>query len=167
MRVRGFTVVELVLVLAIAAAIVTISLPNFVRSQQHSYEAGALGSLRAIATKEVLFRDADSEHDGNNDYGMLSELSNTGLIDVALGSGTKRGYDFAATYSVTTSDFLWFGMASPTVPGPAGTGTRWFAINTAGVMYYRADHAFAYDNTTCALPQKTDSGELTGPQWAG
>src|SRR5438445_5489578 len=88
-RGRGFTLIELMIVIAIIAIIASIAIPSLLSARKHGQEASAIGALRTVNTQEVLFKDGDKEQDGDNDYGMLSELSNTGLIDSVLGSGTK------------------------------------------------------------------------------
>src|SRR2546423_1539293 len=116
--------------LTVLGAAVLLAAVGLVRAQDADWndrEKAAIGALRQINVQEILFRDGDKEEDGNNDYGMLSELSNTGLIDAVLGSGTKNGYIFQAAYSPTTSEFLWWGMATPT-----HEGDHYFFVNTSG-----------------------------------
>ncbi|MBI3722694.1 prepilin-type N-terminal cleavage/methylation domain-containing protein [bacterium] len=146
----GFTLIELMIVIAIIAIIASIAIPSLLSARKHGQEASAIGALRTINTQEVLFRDGDKEQDGNNDFGMLSELSNCGLVDSVLGSGTKQGYIFQAAYSGTTSEFLWFGTANPALPGT--TGDRYFEANTAGVLYYTTGKSLALDTSTCTIP---------------
>ena len=71
------------------------------------------GEAVDVAISARVFREGDKERDGNLDYGMLSELNNTQLVDSIIGSGTKQGYNFQATYSFTSSEFLWFATANP------------------------------------------------------
>ncbi|MBI3725460.1 prepilin-type N-terminal cleavage/methylation domain-containing protein [bacterium] len=146
----GFTLIELMIVIAIIAIIASIAIPSLLSARKHGQEASAIASLRTVNTQEVLFRDGDKEQDGNQDYGMLSELSNTGLIDSVLGSGTKQGYLFQAGYSFTTSEFLWFAVANPALPG--STGDRYFEVATAGVIYYTTGKTLPMDTSTCLAP---------------
>ena len=147
---RGFTVVELGIVLTLGILIAAICLPNLIQSRKHGNEASCIGALKTICTSESVFREGDEEHDGNLDYGMLSELERAGLVDELLGSGTKRGYAFRASYSVITSEFLWFATAGPVLP--TVTGDRYWATNQAGVLFYTSGASIPHDPTICALP---------------
>lgn len=147
---RGFTLLELLIVIALLAIVIAIAIPNLMAARKSANEASAVGGLKTISTAEGLFRDGDKEDDGNVDYGMLSELSNMDLIDVVLGSGTKAGYLMRATYSFTSSEFLWFGVATPALAG--GTGDRYFAMNHAGGIFFTSGAQLQIDTSSCLLP---------------
>lgn len=147
---RAFTLIELMIVIAILAIIMAIAIPNLLQARKAANESSAIGALKTTITAEGFFRDGDKEDDGNVDYGMLSELSNVQLIDVVLGAGTKSGYLFSATYGFTTSEFLWFGVANPALPQQ--TGDRYFCANHAGVIFYTSGNRLPLDTNTCLLP---------------
>ena len=67
-----------------------------------------------------------------------------------LGSGTKQGYLYECTYGATTSEFIWFATARPTLPGT--TGDRYFATNHEGVTYYTSAAPFKLNNVDCQMP---------------
>jgi prepilin-type N-terminal cleavage/methylation domain-containing protein len=149
---RGFTVVELIMAVSIALVIAAVCMTDFIRGRKHEMEAGAIGALKTVSTAESIFHECDKEHDGNLDYGMLSELDAMNLVDPLLGAGRKRGYFFEATYSYTTSEFLWFGVANPTRPGV--TGDRSFDVNQAGVIFYPSGGGrLELDTGSCWLPR--------------
>ena len=158
-RNKGFTLIELMIVIAIIAIIAAIAIPNLIQARKHGNEASAIGALKTIATSQAIFREGDKERDGNLDYGMLSELNNPGfttagasggLIDSVLGSGTKQGYIFQACYGFNTSEFLWFAVANPAIAGT--TGDRYFSSNQAGVIFYSTSSNLLLDTLTCSLP---------------
>lgn len=151
---KGFTLIELMIVIAIIAIIAAIAIPNLIEARKHGNEAAAIGALKTLSTAQTLFREGDKDADGELQYGTLTELSNTNLIDTVLGSGTKQGYRFTCAPSTTTTNdedtFLWWGTANPAAPGT--TGDRYFATNHAGVIYYTGEKIIAVDAGTCALP---------------
>ena len=127
-----------------------VGLKPLLDAERHRNEADAIGALKTLGTAEAIFREGDKENDGNLDYGMLSELGRAGLVERELGAGTRRGYNFVATYSFNTSEFLWFGFANPTMPGL--TGERYFSTNQAGVIFYTTGADLVPDTDTCLLP---------------
>jgi type IV pilus assembly protein PilA len=149
-RSRGFTLIELMIVIAIIALIAAIAIPSLIAARKHGNETAAIGALKTLGTTEAIFREGDKERDGNLDYGMLSELSSTNLIDGVLGSGSKQGFIFQVSYSFVTSEFLWFAVANPALPGTSGD--RYFSSNVAGVIYYTTGATLDLDTNTTILP---------------
>jgi hypothetical protein len=135
---------------ALLAVVGALLLPELAQARRAGNETSAIGALKTIFQAESVFRETDREKDGNLDYGMLSELTNTGLLDAELGSGTKQGYLFQATYSFSTSEYLWFAAANPEAPGR--TGDRYFTANMAGVIFYTTNGSLGVDTNTCLLP---------------
>lgn len=134
MKHAGFTLVELIIVLAIIAIIAVLAVPNIIEARKFAHQGAAVASLRTIGAAQTLFHEADKEQDLNFDFGNLRELSDTLLVDGILGSGSKAGYLFQADYVTSTSRFLWYGVANPALAGI--TGDLYFATNHRGLVFF-------------------------------
>jgi len=142
---KGFSLVELLVVVIIIAIVAAIAIPNLLASRRAANEASAISSLRTIHSAQVTYQ---ATYGSNVIYAPNTQaLAATGvdLIDDALGgaSGTKSGYAFEVAASTTTS--VYCGQAEPQ---STSTGTRSFAVNEQGVIYAYA--AAGAGNTACA-----------------
>src|SRR5262245_29968219 len=91
---RGFSLLELLIVVAIILIIATIAIPSLLRSRQAANESAAVSNLRTINTAEVTYL---SSAGGN--YGSLPELVTAGLVDTRFTTAQVSGYNFAVTAS--------------------------------------------------------------------
>jgi len=101
-RRRGFSLIELLIVIAIILIIITIALPKFQSAQRFARETAAMGAIRTIHTMQVQYY---------SQYGKYaSSLTEMGpptsgapspaaadLIDSTLAGGVKGGYKFSVT----------------------------------------------------------------------
>lgn len=102
---KGFSLIELLIVVAIILIIAAIAIPNLLRARISANEASAVASIRTLNTAEISYNSTYP----TVGFGSLSNLagSNCGpptsssacLIDTALAAGTKSGYSFHATAS--------------------------------------------------------------------
>ena len=127
---HGFTLVELMIVVAIIGIIVGIAIPNILEGRKSANESSAVGSLRTIATVQAQYQSADTEQDGALDYATnLKELADVGLVDRLLGDGSKSGYVF----SLSGDTYNWQCSATPQ---NSNVGTRNFIVCTDGVVRF-------------------------------
>jgi type IV pilus assembly protein PilA len=162
---KGFSLIELLIVVAIILIIAAIAIPNLLRSRIAANEASAVGSVRTITTAEITY----STSYPAEGFGTLAQLggtptqcaatpsqTNACLIDNTLAQGVKSGYNFAV---VPTANG---GTPPPTNTGFAvdadaisqgTTGVRSFCNSTDGVIKYGADNNAITQTTTEAQCQ--------------
>ena len=124
-RDSGFTLIELMIVIAIIAIIAAIAIPSLLNARKSGKEASAICSLRTLSTVNQQYRTRFQSYAGS-----LANLSAATYIDSVLGSGTKSGYNF--TYTGTTN--TWSVSAVPSTPGT--DGDRGFFVDTSGVLRF-------------------------------
>lgn len=73
---KGFSLLELLIVVAIILIIATIAIPSLLRSRQSTNESAAVGDLRTINTAEVTYSSSNSQQ-----YASLADLMTAGMLD--------------------------------------------------------------------------------------
>ena len=130
---RGFSLIELLIVVAIILIIAAIAIPNLVKSRMAANEASAVESLRTINTAEVTY--ASTYGTG---YTNLAGLNGSGLVDSILGSGKKSGYTFQAVPSDGSGSSVdpFTGYTATGIRQSSNMGTRMFCTDSSGVIRY-------------------------------
>jgi len=125
---KAFTLIEMILVLAIIVTLASLALPQVLTTKKLSNETSAVQTLRTIASAQALFRDRNLG--GNGRYATLSLLETPPDNSPSLvrwptaGSYVRSGYVFEDAEAPT--NHTWCIVASPIEPGV--TGDRYFGI---------------------------------------
>jgi type IV pilus assembly protein PilA len=137
---KGFSLIELLIVVAIILIIAAIAIPNLLRAKMAANEASAVGSLRTINTSSVEY---STTYGGfpttllslGGPAGGTAASTSAELIDAVLAAGTKSGYVFAYTTGATDSNGNILAYTLTAIPTSIGTtGQRQFFTDQSGVI---------------------------------
>ena len=153
---KGFSLIELLIVVAIILIIAAIAIPNLLRSKMAANESSAVGSMRTLNTASVTFSTAYGGYppslavlgpvaSGTNASSTLADL-----IDSVLAGGIKSGYSFTWSAGTTDSNGNYLNYSITSQPTSVGTtGQRYFYTDQSGVI--RANVAGAANSSSTPL----------------
>jgi len=141
-RQKGFSLIELLVVVAIIMIIAAIAIPNLLASRMSANESSAVGSLRTYTTAMLTYFTQCSDIGFPNDLTALGpgagDCTGLGIVDNILGGSiapSKSGYTF--TYVVVPGVAINDGYTLNADPQSRGTtGRRSFYTDQSGVIYY-------------------------------
>lgn len=140
---KGFSLIELLIVVAIILIIAAIAIPNLLRARISANEASAVASCRTMNTASITYNSSYGAYPANlsalgPSNGATPTSTSADLLDQVLapaGGGntsTKSGYNF--TYAQTTGGYTL--NADPVVSNQ--TGVRHFFTDQSGVVRWNA-----------------------------
>jgi len=138
---KGFSLIELLIVVAIILIIAAIAIPNLLRSKEAANEASCVGSLRTLNTAAVTYSTTYGGYPGALTKlapvasGAAATSTSADLIDSVLATGSKSGYSFTWSSGTTDSNgnYLNYSITGqPLTPGT--TGQRYFYTDQSGVI---------------------------------
>jgi type IV pilus assembly protein PilA len=149
---KGFSLIELLIVVAIILIIAAIAIPNLLQARVAANEASAVSSLRTINMAEISY---NSNFPTVGFAPTLAALGGTNcdtpdengacLIDTLLAAGTKSGYSFSSTGLGTAPSGQYFAVGLP-IPG---SGYRSFCSTEDGVIHFDPSGAAVADHDSC------------------
>ena len=137
---KGFSLIELLIVVAIILIIAAIAIPNLLRSRIAANQASAVGSLRTLNTAEITYSSTyNSGFSATLWYlqpGTAATPNSTaaGLIDSVLAVGSKSGYTFTYAEPGTDTAGRIDNYSITAVPINSSTGTNYYYTDQSGVI---------------------------------
>jgi type IV pilus assembly protein PilA len=154
---KGFSLIELLIVVAIILIIAAIAIPNLLRARMAANESSAVASLRTINTGEVTY---NSSYPTDGFASTLVELGPSAagaacapsstdacLIDSVLASGNKSGYNFTGTSAGGPPATTYYWAATPITANQ--TGVRTFCSFEDAVVRANSTTAAIGSETAC------------------
>jgi len=136
---KGFTLVEIMIVVAIIALLAAIAIPNLLRARLGANETAAIGALKTISTAMENWR---SRHNGDYVGATLAALGSATppYIDQVLGAAdpsSKNGYQFVITLDAAVGGKVIGYNCTATPLAYQQTGERSFIVDESGVIWGR------------------------------
>ena len=136
-RNKGFTLIELMIVVAIIAIIAAIAVPSLLGAKKSANEASAISSLRTVSTCCEQYCTTNGAYPAD-----LTTLNTAGMIDSALAGGSKSGYNFGSAVDSSDALFLIGGGTFTLYASPQTinvTGDRHFMVDNSGAIQQSND----------------------------
>ena len=102
---KGFSLLELLIVVAIILIIATIAIPSLLRSRQVAHETSAVASLKTLNTAQISYTAISG-----GTYGPMTELVNAGLVDSRFNT-TISGYNYTFDLASNLRNFTVYATA--------------------------------------------------------
>jgi prepilin-type N-terminal cleavage/methylation domain-containing protein len=167
---RGFSLIELLIVVAIILIIAAIAIPNLLRSRIAANQASAVGSLRTLNTAEVTY--ATTYNTGYSstlgDLGPPVSPGNpvataAGLVDEILsGTGVVGGGGAGSAATQSSKSGYQFTYSAPGTDLSGRVNTYWItatpiSVGTTGTNYYYTDQSGVIRQNSTTVAGSTDS----------
>ncbi len=135
MKEKGFSLVEMLVVIVIVGIITSIAVPQLLAARRRANDASAITTLRVIINAQHTYKTSD----GAGSYGTFNQLFNAGIIDNQVRSGVKSGFQFTVVPTAAAGNdppvFDAYGIAAVFGTIPTATGNKNFYTNESSVIY--------------------------------
>jgi prepilin-type N-terminal cleavage/methylation domain-containing protein len=155
-RARGFSLIELLIVVAIILVIAAIAVPSYLRARIQANESAAVGSLRTLNVAQASYFSA---YPSVGFAATLTALGGTScnppgpasacIVDTVLAAGVRSGYTFNLSNVTGTPSQAYQITGAPT--SPQITGTRYFCSFADGVVRTDMNVIATCDSTVAPL----------------
>lgn len=131
---RGFTMMELMIVVTIILILAAIEIPNLIRARMAANQAAAVANLRTIEMAEITYavtynRGYTSSLSQLGPSGQSSSSRAADLIDGMLASGAKGGYSYAYVPGPVVEGKVETYSLKAVPSAPCTTGTQYYSLN--------------------------------------
>ncbi|MHC4829765.1 MAG: prepilin-type N-terminal cleavage/methylation domain-containing protein [Planctomycetota bacterium] len=127
-RERGFTLLELMIVIAVISVVAAITIPNLMAAREHAKEGQVVASLKGLVSMQAMFLTNDYDGDGTADFGDAAEFVASGCAD--LEAFDIKDFDLVMT--VSEDRLAWSAVATPLNP----SFPRTFFVDQTGVIRF-------------------------------
>ncbi len=159
---KGFSLIELLIVVAIILIIAAIAIPNLLRARIAANESSAAASLRTIATAEISYATSFpavgypatlAPLGGPLGAPCVFGVATACLIDGQLSSGTKSGFNFTAVGMIPDVNGVNTQFITNAAPASASTGVKGFCGTEDNVVRFQTPSANPYAHDACLALQ--------------
>ncbi len=153
---KGFSLIELLIVVAIILIIAAIAVPSYLRSRIAANESAAVASIRTLNTAQISY---NSAYPNTGYAATLTALGGTScappdstsacLIDTQLASGLKNGYTFTLSNVTGTPNSTYTFIGAPVLVN--GSGIRYFCSFQDAVVRFKMSAIASCDTSVTPL----------------